>query len=143
MKKPVIGERAVIECSAEALYEFLTDFNHFSKLLPDQVSDWKVENDTCSFHVKGITTITAEYTEKIPYSNIKLAGHGKMGVHVNLYVEVKIEQIALQQAAVQFIVTSDINEFMAMMAYKPLETFTNRLTEELKKYVEQGHLCPQ
>ena len=51
------SDKVEVAKSAEEVFNFLSDFNNFSKLMPEQVTDWVSDTDTCSFNIKGMDYI--------------------------------------------------------------------------------------
>ena len=62
-----------IRTSEEKIYTFLSNFNNFRKLIPeDKAKDWESTEDTCSFNVEGIGRFGLRIIEKEPNKLIKI-----------------------------------------------------------------------
>ena len=52
-----ISDKVKINRPATEIFKFLSDFNNFEKLLPEQVINWQTSGNTCSFTIKGMADI--------------------------------------------------------------------------------------
>ena len=48
------GEKVLINKPQSEVFSFLSNFNNFQKLMPEQVINWKSTENECSFTIKGI-----------------------------------------------------------------------------------------
>ncbi|MBM3437086.1 MAG: SRPBCC family protein, partial [Bacteroidetes bacterium] len=71
------SETVSISDSAEHKNNFLSDFNNFGKLMPEQVINWQSGIDQCSFTIKGMTDINLTMAEKVPFNMIKYSSGNK------------------------------------------------------------------
>ncbi len=58
------GKPATINKDIVSVYNFLTDFNNFKDLMPEQITNWKSSNDSCSFTIQGMASISLTFAEK-------------------------------------------------------------------------------
>jgi carbon monoxide dehydrogenase subunit G len=123
------GDKVTINKSAKEVFDFLSDFNNFQKLMPEQVVDWKSTADECTFTIKGMATLGMKIVEKKPNSLIKVIKNGSAPFDFSL--SCMIDDLG-QQCAVQLAFDADLNPMMKMMAAKPLTNFLNILTNKLK-----------
>ena len=112
------------------MFDFLSDFNNFQKLMPEQVVDWKSTSDECTFTIKGMATLGMKITERTPNSLIKVIKNGSAPFDFTLSCMIDDLQ---QQCAVQLAFDADLNPMMKMMASKPLTNFLNLLVNKLKE----------
>ena len=135
MSRHIESEKVGIDCPSDKVYNFLSNFDNFAHVLPEQVAEWHSTGDSCSFEVKGLTTIGLRIVEKIPYSKICIKGEGKLpfGFSFNIL----ISEITVLQCMVQIVFDSDMSPFMAMMAEKPLLNFADMILHQLKKEMER------
>lgn len=118
--------------SAEKLFVFLTDFNNFNKLLPeDKVSGFQSTTDTCSFSVKNMPVIGMKIVGKTPFTQIKIVSHqGK--VPFDFTLDVNFVPKGDNNSEAQMIFEADMNPMIRMMVEKPLSNFFNMLVHKLK-----------
>src|SRR6478609_4073318 len=71
------SDKVTVQKSAKEVFEFLSDFNNYRRLMPEQVTDWTSTPDECSFTIKGMATLGMKMKEKIPYSTVVIEKNGK------------------------------------------------------------------
>ena len=116
------GKPATINQDIQSVYTFLTDFNNFQPLMPDQITNWKSDNESCSFTIQGMADISLVFSEKIPNELIKLVPQGKVPFSFSLIL--KLSEIE-SNTIVKVDVDAKLNPMMAMMAKRPLENLVN------------------
>ncbi len=119
-----------INHSAEYIFNFLTDFNNFEKLMPPQVTEWTSTKEEGSFNVNGLATIGLKIIEKTPFTKITLTSHGKVPFEFKLYV--LLTEKDANNCLGQLLFEAELNMMMKMMAVKPLTNFFNMLAEKMK-----------
>ncbi len=129
------SDKQIIENSAETIFQFLSDFNSFKNLMPDQVIDWKSTGDTCSFTIQGLPAISMKILEKIPYKKISYASQGATPLSFELMC--MLSEINGTSTESQIIFKADMNPMISMMASKPLQNFVNILNQKLKEFFEK------
>ena len=123
------SEKVAINNSAEKIFNNLSDFRNFEKLMPAQVSEWIATADECSFNINGMATIGMKIIEKTPFSKIIITSNGKVPFDFKLLVDI-VEQGA-ENAVGQITFESDLNPMMKMMVEKPLGNFFNMLAKKM------------
>lgn len=116
------GKPATINNEIKGVYNFLTDFNNFENLMPEQITEWKSDNNSCSFVIQGMANIKLIFGEKTPYSFIKLIPEGKVPFQFSL--EINLSETGIDTIA-KVDVDANLNPMMAMMAKRPLENLVN------------------
>jgi hypothetical protein len=124
------SEKVGVPHSAEKLFNYLTDFNNFQKLMPPQVTNWVSTNDDCSFTINGMATIGMKIIEKFPFEKIVISSNGKVPFDFKLFVNI----VATSESSCdgQLIFESEMNAMMKMMVEKPLGNFFNLLAQKIK-----------
>jgi len=125
------SEKLSINNSAENIFTFLSNFNNFEKLMPEQIINWQATEDTCSFTIKGMTDIGMRIKEKIPNSKIVIVPDGKVSFGFELLC--LLEETAADKTNTQIVFNADLNPMLKMMAAKPLQNFVNLLVQKLKE----------
>jgi hypothetical protein len=115
--------------SSIALFELLSDFKNFPKVLPsDKISDFKLFDEGCSFNIQGIASLKVVFEKKIPHSEIvyHITGPAKTDVHLQVLFAThdgkNTSEIHL---------AAHLNPFLKAMAEKPLKTLVNTISEKL------------
>ncbi len=134
--KQIESEKLSINCSQEKIYQFLSNFNNFGKLMPEQIINWQSTETNCSFTIKGMTDLSMQIKERIPNHTILISSFGK--VPFDFELKCFFEDIGNQQTKSQLIFLADLNPMLSMMASKPLQNFVNMLNTKLKLLAEEN-----
>lgn len=129
------GKPAIINKDISSVYNFLTDFNNFEGLMPDQITNWQSEKDTCSFTIQGMASVKLTFSEKTPHSIINIVPEGKVPFKFGLVIKLS-EQGNNTLAKVD--VDADLNPMMAMMAKRPLENLVNVMAGNINEAIGKG-----
>lgn len=122
-----------IESSDERIYNFLTDFNNFRDLIPqDKLENWESTEDTCSFSISPIGQTGVKIIEKIPFSLIKLANLEES--NFNFFFWVQLKPADENSSHIRLTLEVQLNTMMELMAKKPLQEFLDKLVDQLAKY---------
>lgn len=125
-------ESEVVEVnnSAENIYNYLSDFRNFEKLMPPQVTNWKATEDECSFTLNGMATIGMKIVDKTPFQKITINSNGKVPFEFQLFV--LVTEKSANNCVGQLVFESDLNPMLKMMVVKPLGNFFNLLAQRMK-----------
>jgi hypothetical protein len=124
------SEKVEIGNAAENIFNYLSDFNNFEKLMPSQVTNWTSTTDECSFTINGMATIGMKIIEKAPFSKISIISNGKVPFEFKLFV--LITEKDASSCVGQLTFESDMNPMIKMMVEKPLGNFFNMLAQKMK-----------
>jgi carbon monoxide dehydrogenase subunit G len=124
------SDQVTVNKTAKEIFDFLSDFNNYQRLMPEQVTDWKSTSDECSFTIKGMASLGMKMKEKIPYSSIVIERNGK--APFDFFLSCEIEDMNAQ-SKVRLFFDADLNPMLKMMASKPLTNFLNLLASKLKE----------
>ncbi len=116
------GKPATINKDIVSVYNFLTDFNNFKTLMPEQITNWESDKDWCSFTIQGMASVKLTFSDKVPHTSIKLVPVGKVPFSFGLNIKLS-DQGSSTVAQVE--VDANINPMMAMIAKRPLENLVN------------------
>lgn len=122
------GNPTTIKRPVTEVYEFLTNFNNFEQLMPEQITNWKSDNDSCSFTIQGMADISLIFGEKVPVTKVKLVPDGKVPFSFSLSVNLADKT---DHTMVDVSVDADLNPMMAMMAKRPLQNLVNEMASNL------------
>ncbi|MBN1599485.1 MAG: SRPBCC family protein [Bacteroidales bacterium] len=122
-----------IEKPDKKIYEFLTNFNNFKNLVPeDKVSNWYSDENECRFTVNPIGETGVKIVEKEPYKLIKLTSLEQSQYNFIFWVQLK--SIEENGTRLKITMQADLNPMLQMMAKKPLQEFLNKLVDQLERY---------
>jgi len=125
------SEKVQIDNSAQNIFNYLSDFRNFEKLMPSQVTNWQATAEECSFTINGMATIGMKIIEKTPNSKITITSNGKVPFDFKLFV--LITETGANSCVGQIMFESDLNPMMKMMVAKPLGNFFNMLAQKMKE----------
>ena len=110
------SQTVTINKSNKEVFNFISDFTNFASLMPSQVEDIKITQDSCSFSIQGMPTVKLKIFERKPYSSVKMKNEdGKLPF--NLLCSLK--NINETQCIAQFHFEAELNSMMKMMLAKP------------------------
>ncbi|HEY4800253.1 MAG TPA: hypothetical protein VII99_14325 [Bacteroidia bacterium] len=128
------SDKAEINKPASEIFSFLTNFNNFQKLMPEQVVGWHSTENECHFTIKNLATIGMKIIDKTPNSLIKIssmpAPNGKLPL--DFILSVHLTETAPDKCTGQFVFEAELNPMLKMMLEKPLSKFFNLLAEKMK-----------
>lgn len=123
------SDAVTVSKTSQEIYTFLSDFNNFQQLMPEQVTNWKSTSEECSFTINGMATLGMRIVEKTPHSMIKAAKHGTAPFDFTLTCLMDDKGSETQ---VRLVFDADLNPMLRMMAQTPLTNFLNLLVQRLK-----------
>ena len=119
----------IIKESEEKIYKFLSDFNNFRNLIPeDRVKNWETTGDTCKFDVEGIGPVGLKIVEKEPNKLIKMTGDGDKPVPFTVWIQIK--EVTEKDSRIKVTAEVKINPLMASMLKGPLQKFVDTLISQ-------------
>ena len=130
------SEKVFISKSPTDVFSFLSDFNNYKLLMPEQVVDWKSTIDECSFTIKGMASLGMKIAEKKPVSEIKIIKNGKAPFDFELCCLIESSDENQNQCYLQLFFDADLNPFLKMMAEIPLKNFLNILVNNFRNLPE-------
>jgi hypothetical protein len=129
-KTNLASDKVEINNSAQNIFNYLSDFRNFEKLMPPQVTNWQATEEECSFTINGMATIGMKIIEKNPFSKIVITSNGKVPFDFKLFVH--IEETGADKCIGQLTFESEMNPMLKMMVEKPLGNFFNMLAQKMK-----------
>jgi carbon monoxide dehydrogenase subunit G len=127
------GKKATINAHPNKVFEFLSNFNNYEKLMPEQIVNWQSDADTCSFTIKGMADIRLKFARKEKPGLLELVPDGKTPVNFTLQVIIDPDPVNEQKSEVKVHVDADLSPMLAMLAKKPFENLADTLSGKLQK----------
>jgi carbon monoxide dehydrogenase subunit G len=132
METKVESKIGKIANSSDKVYNFLSDFRNFSRMIPpDKVKNWQADENSCRFTVDMIGEIGLKVIEKQPNSLIKITGAEGSKFNFNFWIQLK--ESSPSDSRIKLTIKADLNPMMTMMAKKPLQNFVDTLVDQLEK----------
>jgi len=125
----IITEITEISKSQKHLFDFLSDFNNYAKLMPPSISNWKATKDYCIFVKDKFVNIGMQFENKIECSEIKIVNYAKNAFPYSLTII--IDTINESKSTTQMIFEGTPNAFLKLVVEKPLGLFFNNLNKSL------------
>jgi hypothetical protein len=124
------SKKAIVNTSAEKAFNFISDFNNFKNLLPDdKISDYQSTSDSCSFNINGMANISMRIKSRFPNSKLEVVSDGKNPF--NFLFTILLDEKTENSCEAVIIFEADVNPFVKMMIETPLTNFFNMLSEKL------------
>ncbi len=131
------GKKVVISANQNKVFQFLSDFNNYEKLMPEQIVNWQSDIESCSFTIKGMADLKLKFARKEAPKLLELVPEGKTPVKFSLLVNLEPDTLNEQKTVVNVHVDADLNPMLAMIARGPFENLANTISEELHKFFEK------
>lgn len=119
-----------VNTNPQTLFEWLSDMNNVGKLMPSQITNWKSDQESCSYTINGMADINMKIDEKRPTDLIKMVSFGKNPFSFEMNINLKLKG---EHTDVQLTFNGDVNPFLKMMVEKPLSNFIDLLGTNLQK----------
>lgn len=124
------SDKAIVNASAEDIFKFLCDFNNFEQLMPDQVSGWESDENSCLFTIQGMAKIGMEISEKIENTEVKIVSTDKSPFKFDLNCKIIDQGDGTCES--QMILEADLNPMIQMMVEKPLGNLFSYIVRKLQ-----------
>ena len=122
----------VVKQPAEKIFKFVSNFNNFSQLIPeDKVRDFESTDDTCKFKVEGIGQAGLRIIEREPHKLIKISSDEETSFDLLLWIQIK--EIEPGDSRMKITTEVNLNPMMASMVKKPLKNFVDTLIDQAEK----------
>lgn len=131
------SEKTLINCSIEKIYNFLSDFNNFKNLMPEQVQDWKSTEDSCSFEISGMGHLALKMTEKVPFTKIKIVPEAGTKIPFTFELICLLTKIQENETESEFVFEHEMPVMISLMAARPLQNLVDIFGKKLKEYCEK------
>jgi hypothetical protein len=132
------SKKVEIKRNVEFVYEYLSDFTHFSMVANDKIENFKASQDRCSFTIKGMTDMGLKIISRMPNESITITNDTDVpsSMPLNFLIIFEFEKIEPYVSKVVVKMELDANPMIAMMVKKPLEKFVNSLADGMKMAME-------
>ncbi len=127
------SQPALLNADRQTVYEFLSDFNNFEQLMPEQIVNWQSDKESCSFTIKGMADLSLKYNRKEPFHTIEVMPVGKPPINFTLTIRLEPGQQEERKTTGIIEIDSNLNPMMAMIAKRPLENLVNAMSKKLNE----------
>lgn len=127
------SRRGKVTCTAEELFNFVTDIRNFEQFIPkNTITNWHAEQESCSFSVSMIGTVSIKLSEKVKY--IKVVFTGDALKKNDFVLALNISDNGKNRAEVMVSLNADLNPMLKMMATKPIGQFLEMLINQMENF---------
>ena len=132
------SKKVELNRNVEFVYEYLSDFTHFSMMANDKIENFKATQDRCSFTIKGMTDMGLKIISRLPNESITISNDTEVpsSMPLNFLIIFEFERVEPYVTKVIVKMELDANPMIAMMVKKPLEKFVNSLADGMKMAME-------
>lgn len=127
----ITSHKKQIAASANAIFEFLSDFNNLQDLMPSKVVNWSSTETSCAFTIEGMAHMNMAYGKNVQDEKIEMISKGKNPFTYDL--STSIFKVNETTSDVYIVFNGDMNPMIAMMAKKPLQNFVDILVDRLQE----------
>lgn len=122
-----------LTCTPGELFDFVTDIRNFRQFVPaGTIEDLKVEAESCSFRVSPVGDVRFSLSQREP--NRKVVYEGNV-LHSNDFsLALNIMENRSGKAVVNLRLAAHLNPLLRMMAAKPIESFLEKMIDEMEKF---------
>ena len=120
-----------INKSSQQVFDFVSLASNLEQLLPEQVENFKGDENMCVFEVKGLAKLGLQIDSRKPVENVIYKNTEKTPVKFTL--KVNIVPSNDNQCSAQLIFDGDVNPMMKMMIEKPLNNLFSGMAAKLEK----------
>jgi hypothetical protein len=124
-----VSDQLISERPMEDLYGQISDFHNLEKLMPEQVINWRIEGDVCSFTIKGMADLQIRYADKVPDQSVRI-----VPVKAPFHFEIAIKLTPVEAGGAtncQTTIRAELNPMLSMLASRPLKHLAATINERL------------
>jgi hypothetical protein len=131
------SEKTKISCPLGKIYGFVSDFNNFQQLMPDQVTNWQSTADSCSFNISGMGALALRIKEKFPETKIVIVPETGTKIPFTFELNCKLQALSTDITEAEFIFDHEMPAMISLMASRPLQNMVDIFAKKLKEYCEK------
>jgi hypothetical protein len=123
-----------IESPVSSVYAFLSNFNNFSNLMPEQVTNWKATDESCSFTIQGMGDFGLKISERIADKLIVIIPDVGKPIPFTFKLICELSPLPEDKTDALIRIETEMPPMIAMMAGRPLQNLVNILAQRLQEY---------
>ncbi len=125
----VVSKVGKIPNSAERIYNFLSDFRNFDRLIPPDAADgWQSTEDSCRFTIKN-QPVALEIMDRDPYKTLKMRSSEDSVLPFLFWIQLK--EVSAYDTRVRLTIHAEVNMMMKMMLKKQLQKGLDQLVDQM------------
>lgn len=115
------------------VYNFLSDLNNHSELMPDDVSDWASDTDNATFAIKNMAKLTINVVSRSVDSEILITSSAPSPFKIEMRWTLNAVN---QETVVNLNLRAQLSPLLKIMASTALQKLVNHKTSALKSILE-------
>jgi len=124
---------AKVNHSPEVVFNFATDLRNFRQFVPaGSFSDLDLKQDSCSFRVNALGTVTVQLREKVMFSKIVFAGNALL--QNDFLMTIFLQETPDRHSEIKLSFEAEMNPLLKMVASEPVRQFLDTLVKEMEKF---------
>ena len=124
---------AKVNYSPEVVFNFATDLRNFRQFIPaGSFNDIDLKQDSCSFRVNPLGTVTIQLREKVMFSKIVFAGNALL--QNDFSITIFLQEIPDKHSEIKLSFEAEMNPLLKMAASEPVRHFLDNLVKEMEKF---------
>jgi len=131
------SDKTSINCAIGKIYAFVSDFNNFQKLMPDQVTNWESTSDSCSFNISGMGSLSLRIKEKFPETKVVIIPDAGTKIPFTFQLLCKLQPVSDNITEAEFVFEHEMPAMISLMASRPLQNMVDIFAKKLKEYSEK------
>lgn len=127
------SKKFTLNAPASEISAFLSDFSNFTGFIPEQVKDWRLENDELIFVAPMIGEIRFRYDERLTnyVSVVSHIAYGGMNTDLKLYFDLKDNG---NETPSRVHLDAEVPMMYSMMLSNPVNNMLNMIADKLVAY---------
>ena len=124
----VVSKIGKIQNSDERVFNFLSDFRNFDRLIPPEVEGWQSDSNSCQFVVKG-QTVGLLIVEREEFKTIKFQSSEGSALPFMFWIQLIKKDI--YDTRIRLTVHAEVNMVMKLALKKQLQKGLDQLVDQL------------
>ena len=134
----ITGATTRVNLPISKLFEIASDCRNFAHYFSDQAKDINATENSCTFTVENIATLTLKIVEKIPYSTIRFEAENDK--NIPFFILLNYMEISENETDISVVLHIDLPIFLKPVLQRPLQRFIDTLSEKISNSAEKTEL---
>jgi carbon monoxide dehydrogenase subunit G len=117
--------------SAEQIYTVISRFDNLTPAVQDKVEEWRADENSCSFKVKGFT-VNLQIVAKEAPKYVKIQS-GEGGVPIDFTFWIQLQPAGPYDTRMRLVLHAELNMMMRMMIGGKLQKALDQIAEAMAK----------
>lgn len=120
-------QRQILRPAAQ-IYSMVSRFDNFTPILRDRVEEWRADEDSCSFKVKGFSA-GLRIVEREEPKLVKIMGDGAVPMDFTFWLQ--LVEVAPNDTRMRLVLHIDLNMMMRMMIGGKIQSALDQMSEQI------------